>query len=412
MNGIVELVSTGNELLSGRTVNLHAQTIGARLGELGIPLARDTTVGDNPRDIEDALRGALSRADVVVVTGGLGPTMDDLTRDAVASVTGRGIVMDEGSLERIRFRYTKTGRAMNPSVARHALVLEGAEVLSNSVGLAPGERIAWEGKTIFLLPGPPRELKAVLEEHVLPWIRVHVPVPSRPYVRTFQVCGIGESDLMTRLEKKGFVAGEVFMETCAQPGRVEVRLKTATGLRDAVDRATAVLREAAGDYLFAEGTATMAEVVADLLRARSATLATAESCTGGMIGARLTDLAGASAWYVGGVVAYSNDSKVRDLSVNAAVLERWGAVSGEAARQMAEGIRRRFAAAYGLAVTGIAGPTGGSAEKPVGLVYAAVSDERGQVDREFRFGGDRASIREWSSALALDLLRRRLLGLS
>jgi nicotinamide-nucleotide amidase len=411
MSGVAELVSTGNELLSGRTINLHAQAIGSRLGELGLWLARDTTVGDDMVAIQGAVRAALSRVDLVFVTGGLGPTMDDLTRETISSIVHRRIVPDADSLERIRRRYEKTGRAMNESVARHALVIEGAAVLSNSVGLAPGERIAWEGKTIFLLPGPPRELHAVLDEHVVPWIREHVPVPQRPCVRTFQVCGIGESDIMTRLAKEGFAGGDVLVETCARPGRVEVRLKGRPEGREAVDRAAELLRAAAGDHIYVEGAAAMEEVVAGLLKARGATLATAESCTGGMIGARVTDVPGASAFYLGGIVAYADAVKTRDLAVDPAVLERCGAVSEEVARQMAAGVRRLLGSSFGLAVTGVAGPSGGSAEKPVGLVYTAVADEGGEAVRQHRFGGNRATIREWSAALALDLLRRRLLGL-
>lgn len=426
----VELVTTGAELLSGRTVNRHAQTLGDVLAPLGLRLVRDTTVPDDRAAIEDAVRGALARVDLVLVSGGLGPTSDDVTREAMCAITGRTLVMNEEARQRIVDRYTRSGRALNPSVERHALVLSGATVLQNSAGLAPGERIEVGGqrtedglpggalakpgrrKVVFLLPGPPREFASVLTEHVLPWLREHVAV-APPDQRIFQVCGIGESDIVTRLEPLGFPPpGLDEVAYCAQPGRVEIRLTAPPAAAAALDTAVRQVRDGLGEHIFAEERIDLAAVVARLLAGRNATLATAESCTGGLIGHRLTNISGSSAWYLGGVVAYANEAKVRDLGVPAETIARHGAVSGETARAMAAGVRARFGADYGLAVTGVAGPTGGTPEKPVGLVWLAVADVAGATSRQHRFAGSREVNKDWAAQLALDLLRRRLQGLA
>jgi nicotinamide-nucleotide amidase len=253
-------------------------------------------------------------------------------------------------------------------------------------------------------------MSAVLAEHVIPWLRANARVESPPVVRTFLVCGIGESDIVTRLG--GSFPGEgLEAEYCARPGRVEVRIVSPDSARgEAVEQAVTALRAGLGDFVFTEGHTRMEEVVGRLLRGRGATLATAESCTGGLVGARITEVGGSSAYYLGGVVAYSNESKRRDLGVDPGALERLGAVSEEVARQMAAGVRLRFGSDYGLSVTGIAGPSGGTPDKPAGLVYVGVADAAGAAAREHRFGGGRDTVREWSAQMALDFLRRRLLA--
>ena len=409
MRSSVELVTTGAELLSGRTVNRHAQTLGDALAPLGLRLVRDTTVPDDQAAIEDAVRGALGRVDLVIVSGGLGPTSDDVTRDVLCAITGQTLVMNEEARVRIAERYARSGRVLNPSVERHALVLSEAAVLQNSAGLAPGERVEHAGKVIFLLPGPPREFASVLTEHVLPWLREHAAV-TPPDLRIFQVCGIGESDIVTRLTPLGFPPpGLDDVAYCAQPGRVEIRLSAPPAAAAALASAVRMVRDGLGDHIFAEERIDLPAVVARRLGERQATLATAESCTGGLIGHRLTDLSGSSAWYLGGVVAYANESKIRDLGVPAATIAQHGAVSEETARAMAEGVRARFGSDFGLAVTGIAGPTGGTPEKPVGLVWLAVADAQGVTAQKHRWNGSREVNKEWAAQYALDLLRRRLL---
>lgn len=403
----VELVATGTELLDGRVLNTHGQVLARRLARLGLVLRRETTVGDDQGGIERAVRDALGRVDLVVVTGGLGPTSDDLTRDAVAAITGAGQVMHEPSRAAIAARYARQNRAMNPVVERHALVLEGAEVLANPVGLAPGEAIRHGNRHLFLLPGPPHEFLAVLEEHVLPRLQRLTGMPPL-LVREFQVCGIGESDIVNRLSGDAFPGPGIDVAYCANVGRVEIRLTGPAGTAGALDRAAALLRARLGDHLYAESAESLEEVVGRLCVARRRRLAVAESCTGGLITHRLTNVPGSSAYVLGGIVAYANQAKVRDLGVDLKLIERDGAVSSAVAKAMAEGVRARCGADLGLGVTGIAGPGGGTAEKPVGLVHVAVADELGTVAREFRFLGPRAVIKEWSAQMGLDLLRRRL----
>ena len=406
----VELITTGTELLIGRTVNRHAFVLGDRLRSLGLNLVRDTTVGDNASAIRDAIQSALGRVDVVFVTGGLGPTSDDITRDVLADLLGRKIVSDSAALDAMMARYRMLGRAVTEQAKRQALVLEGACVLPNSVGMAPGERIDLNGQVLFLLPGPPHEFSAILEAHVLPWIRERLggaPVAEK----IFLLCGIGESDIATRIENAGGVPAGVEIAYCAAPGRIEVRFTSLSGDVSAVEKAANLARPLMGDFVFSEGRAEMEEIVGELLRRQKATLATAESCTGGLIGHRITWVSGSSDYYLGGVVAYSNESKIRDLGVSADALSRWGAVSADVAKQMAVGVRDRFKADYGLSITGIAGPTGGSPEKPVGLVYVAVADPTNVWVRRFCFTSTRSMIKTWSSQMALDLLRRCLHGL-
>ena len=406
----VELVTTGSELLSGRTLNRHAQTLGRVLHTLGLNLLRDTTVPDDVKVIEEAISSALKRADIVFVSGGLGPTSDDVTREAIARLLGRAVVRHGPSVEAMRERYRKGGWVLTEQSERQANVVEGSDVLPNSVGAAPGQRIEADGKTIFILPGPPREFLAVLEAHVVPWLRANLgPLPPHAE-RTLMVCGIGESNIVAIFEKNGFPPAGIDAAYSAAPGRIEITLSSPTRETGAVDAAAERAKELLAPNVFAEGRLALEEVVGRLLTDRRATLATAESCTGGLIGHRVTNVDGSSHYYLGGVVAYSNEAKARDLGVAFDAINKHGAVSEEVARQMAVGVRKRFGSSYGLAVTGIAGPTGGTSDKPVGLVCIAIADGREICARQFRFLGDRENIKEWSSQMALDLLRRRLQG--
>lgn len=410
MKRAVELVSTGSELLNGRTVNTHAQALGAHLAALGLTLTRDTTVPDDEALIRDAVRAALARADIVIVSGGLGPTSDDITREAVAGLMGRAVVMDQPSLEAVREKYARLGRRVTPLAERQALVIEGAEVLANAVGMAPGDALAWEGRLLFLLPGPPGEFLAVLKDGVLPRLRREVGAAELPDERIFQLCGLGESDIATRMEEAGIPGPGIAVAYCAAPGRVEVRLAAAAAQCAALDSAAAGMHRLFGTAIYSTDRAAMEEVAGRLLRERDLTLAVAESCTGGLIGHRLTSVSGSSDYFMGGCIAYSNASKVSQLDVPAELLAGCGAVSEEVACSMADGARRRFAADVGLSVTGIAGPTGGSPEKPVGLVYIGLADAGGAAAHRHAFTGNRARIKEWSSQMALDYLRRYLLA--
>ena len=410
----VELVCTGDELLNGRTLNRHGQTLGARLPALGLRLARETIVPDDAAAIEDAVRAALARASAVVVSGGLGPTTDDLTREAVAHLFGRRIVTDAGALEALERRYAGWGRTLSELSRRQARVVEGFTVLPNSAGAAPGQRLETGGRALFLLPGPPREFLALLEDHVLPILGQRAGAGRRRPQRVFRTCGLPESNAAQALEGIGLPGGGIDVAYCAAPGRVDVRLLGPPGAADAALDATADrVRALLGDVVFTEDDLEeMEHVVGRLLAARGATLAVAESCTGGLIGHRVTQVAGSSAWFLGGVVAYANESKTRDLGVDAGAISAHGAVSEPVARAMAAGVRARFGAACGLAVTGVAGPGGGTPEKPVGTVWMAVADAAGGAAKLIRGLGERSVIKDFASGMALDLLRRRLLGLT
>lgn len=404
-----ELVSTGAELLSGRSTNTHARVLGDELGRIGIVLARDTTVPDDVDVIRAAVQDALNRVDWVFVSGGLGPTSDDVTRDAVAGLLGRKMVMDGASLELLRQRMRQRGRETNPARERQALIVEGAVALSNAVGAAPGERIEHNGKTLFLLPGPPPELCAVLDDHVLPWLIERLGNKGAIRERVLSVHGLAEADMVQRFEAAHFPPPELDAAYCMAPGGVEVRLYPSDETDDeqlncAADWAAELL----GDHVYARERIALESLVGRLLTERKQTVATAESCTGGLIGARITSVHGSSAYYVGGVIAYADAVKFRELGVVRSDLEQEGAVSEMVARQMAVGVRDRFGADYGVAVTGIAGPSGGTEEKPVGLVYLAVAHGGGTEVRRHIFSGNRQTIREMTCITALHVLRSLL----
>lgn len=405
MNPTVELVSTGAELLSGRTVNTHAHLLAQHLALLGLSLARDTTIPDERAVLRAAVSEALQRAAIVIVSGGLGATSDDITRDAVADAIGVELVIHEPTREGIRQRYARTNRVWSETVSRNALILSGAEVLSNRVGLAPGEMIAWQGRLIFLMPGPPREFEAVLVDHIVP--RLSAFVEEQPLRQIFELVGIGESDVVRLLPEDDFPGAGVNVAYCARPASVELRLSALPGASAEHARAVATARERLSEWIYAESPVELESVVVDLLRGMGATVAVAESCTGGLVGHRLTNVPGSSEVFPGGVIAYANASKVRELGVPAELIERVGAVSGEVALAMAGGVRERFGSDYGVGITGIAGPGGGTELKPVGLVYIACASAKGVVVKEFRFTGPRETIKERSSQMALDLLRRQ-----
>ncbi len=427
----VELVTTGSELLSGRTVNTHAQTLAEKLRPFGLKLVRDTTVSDDLTAIAEAVRGALSRVDLVFVSGGLGGTSDDITREALAQIVGGQLVLYPEALASLEQRYAKMGRPVTDVARRQVLILERSEGLLNPVGIAPGMMIqvpsALVGgtsrsrereqelpptnpKTLFVLPGPPREFVGVLETGVLPRLgKLGLPV-CQALENLWECTGLGETEIAERLEKIGLPTPEIEVGYCAAMGQIEVRLAAAPEHAALLAEKTAAVRAALGAAIYAETRIGLEEAVGRLLATQKKTVAVAESCTGGLIGHRLTTVAGSSAYFLGGVICYSNESKVRDLAVPRELIERHGAVSEEVARAMAEGVRARFGSDCGVAVTGIAGPDGGTAAKPVGTVWIAVADAAGTAARLRCFPTTREHVKLWSSQQALDLLRRRLQG--
>jgi nicotinamide-nucleotide amidase len=395
----LELITTGSELLLGFALNTHVNYIAQTLAGIGLRLDRQSTVADNPAEIRAAISESLARSTVVLVTGGLGPTADDFTREVVAELLGRPLVRDEAIAGAIRERFRKRGIPMPDSVLKQALVPAGAQVLPNPNGTAPGLAIEHEAKLIVLLPGPPRELKPMFEQYVLPVLEKHYAPRDREVCRVFKVVGLAESLVEERV---GELPG-VELGFCAKMGEVEVRILG----RDLAE-AERKIRAALGDHIFGMGDDRLEEIV--VRRLAGQTLATAESCTGGLIANRITNVSGASNVFLTGYVAYSNESKVKLLGVREETIAQHGAVSEEVCREMAEGCRQRAGTDFALATTGIAGPTGGTPEKPVGLVYIGLATPtRTDVKRHVLLF-DRETFKFFASQNALDLLRRELLS--
>jgi nicotinamide-nucleotide amidase len=409
-----EILTVGTELLLGQIVDTNAAWISQRLAEAGIDVFYKTTVGDNWGRIESAIRLALSRADVLIITGGLGPTEDDLTRDVLAAVMERPLRLDPEVLAHIERRFAHRRIPMAENNKKQAMVPEGAEVLHNPRGTAPGLCARVQGTVVACMPGVPSEMKPMCLEQVIPRIRDAFGITSRIVSRVLKSCGISESTLDQRI-------GDYFREmrnptigVLAHKGEIHVRLtckgddpQEITAKLDALEEK---IRERLGHLIFARDEELMEAVVGRLLRERGATLAVAESCTGGLVASRLTDVPGSSDYFERGAVAYSIPAKTALLAVPPALLAEHGAVSRPTATAMAEGIRRSAGTTFGLATTGIAGPTGGTPERPVGLVHVALAWEGGSAAREYRLLGERDVIKHRASQMALEFLRRHLLG--
>ncbi len=413
-----EIVGVGTELLLGQIINSNAAWIGQRLADVGWDCLRHTVVGDNEERIAAVLREALDRADAVIVTGGLGPTQDDVTRDAVAAVAGVALRRDPAIERWLEERFARFGRQrMARMNLRQADVPEGARTIDNPRGTAPGLIIEVGGKPLYAVPGVPREMEGMLERVVLPDLAARAGEGRAIVSRTLRTAGVGESLLAERLtplwESTGAAGEGVTMAYLASPGEVRVRLTAVGATREEalarigpVERA---VRDELGTVVYGFDDETLERAVARLLGELGQTLATAESLTGGLVGGRVTTVPGASDHYRGGVVAYATEAKATVLGVDQKLLDEHGPVSEPVAAAMAEGVRRAFATDVGLATTGVAGPTeqGGH---PVGSLCLAVADAVGTVTITRRAPGDRAQVRAWATTVALDLLRRRLEG--
>ncbi len=407
-----ELISTGSELLSGRSVNTNVQLLGAALRSQGINLHRDTTVIDDIDEIRDAVATALERADLVFVCGGLGPTEDDVTRDALSVLLNRGVHRDPDAVEHINRACKRSGRLFTDIRASQATVLDGSVVLLNRVGAAPGMRLDLDdGKTLFVLPGPPGEFRAVLDDHILPWLQADSRWRAPYMEKLFMLCGVAEADAVGLMRENSLPSPGIDAAYCAAPGRLEVRLSSATGDIGAIDTDAERFRSVMGPLVYAETRCDLEEVVGHLLRDAGRTLAVAESCTGGGLGARITAVPGSSAYFIGGIIAYADSIKQEHLDIGHELIASEGVVSEKVAAGMADGIRRHMNTDYGIGITGIAGPTGQTAFKPVGTVCIALAENRKLTARTFQFHGDRRIVRFMAEQTALDMLRRRILSL-
>jgi nicotinamide-nucleotide amidase len=408
-----EVINTGSELLLGLVTNTHLGYLAGELAPCGITVARQVCVPDGP-PIREALAAALDRADVVFTTGGLGPTTDDLTREAAAELLGLPLLPDEGILSGIRERFARRGLPMADRVARQAMVPVGTEVLPNPNGTAPGLYFppgvlgSRRARHLFLLPGPPRELRPMLQDYVLPKLRAILPASSMRERRIYRLTGIGESQVEERIGQKLEERGDLEVGYCARPSEVDFRLIGPPGPLAQVEPD---IRAVLGEWIYSEGESLEAAIVR-LLAERHLTLATAESCTGGSLAGRITNVAGASDVFLAGYVTYANEAKENTLGVPSDLLAAHGAVSEPVAAAMAEGARRVSGAKFALSTTGIAGPGGGTESKPVGTVYLGLASEgHPTVVRRCYFPLDRVTFKHMTSSAALDLLRRQVLGL-
>lgn len=417
------LLATGDEIVGGRTVDTNSSYLADRLAGIGIEVVSIMAVSDDTDRIARAWEIALADADVVISTGGLGPTSDDLTTETVARVAGTVLRTDERQVARIRDVFARRGRPMPENNLRQAMIPAGAEVIDNNDGTAPGYRLRIDSGNghrpwAVVLPGVPREMKSMFEAGVLPWLASCTDPHRVIAATTFQTFGLPESALDELLRgsvppeqgrlafRASFPKISVRVSVTGTPGEAPRRLQ----------ELAAAVRARLGGAVYAEGDVSMEQVVGQLLTAAGKSLATAESCTGGLIGSRLTDVAGSSVYYRGGLVAYSNDLKQRLLKVSAQTLQRHGAVSEETAREMAVGAAGVAATDIAVATTGIAGPSGGTTAKPVGTVAIALAsraaDGNTQVDsRMYRFWGGREWVKALTSQVALDWVRRHLLAM-
>jgi nicotinamide-nucleotide amidase len=407
-----EIIAIGSELLTPDRADTNSLWLTEKLNSIGIEVKLKTIVGDDDARLEETIRDSIKRSSVVIMTGGLGPTEDDITRKVAARAMGRRLMLNEKVLEEIAERFLKWGRKMPEINSRQAMVIEGAEVLDNPNGTAPGMFLEHDGREVVLLPGPPREMRPMFEDFVLPKLTAKAG-DVRVVRRVLRVAAMGESAVDERIAPVYSQYKNPQTTILFNRSEIEIHLtaqaKTEQDAELLLDGLAGQIEERLGDAIFAFRGETMEEIVGLRLAVNGFTLAVAESCTGGLVAQRLTEIPGSSVYFVEGVVAYSNEAKVRTLGVDEELIAKHGAVSAEVAEAMAEGVRRRADTDFGISVTGIAGPGGGSEEKPVGLVYIALADDAHTEHRKLMLPGDRHLIRWRSSQAALDLLRRRLI---
>jgi nicotinamide-nucleotide amidase len=416
----IEIINTGSELLLGRVLNTHQQWLCRQLADLGYTVDCQVAVDDTAPRILEAVREALAVADLIIVTGGLGPTSDDRTREVIAGFLGRKLHEDLAVFEHIQNMFATRKRHMPTSTRVQALVPEGATVLMNAHGTAPGlileasSPAASAPRLLVMLPGPPRELRPMFAEQVVPILKKRLPLPAPFICRTLRTTGLGESMVEERIAGplQSLMQSGLELGYCARVGEVDVRF-TARGEKacELVAEGERITRGLLGELVFAVDDELLEAVVIGLLAERKQTLALAESCTGGFISHRLTNVPGASAVLLAGLVTYSNEAKQLFLGVHSETLAAHGAVSEAVAREMAEGARGRTGAAYAIAVTGIAGPGGGTEGKPVGTVWLALADAAGTIARRKLNAFDRETFKYITAQQVLEMLRRRVLGL-
>ncbi len=411
-----EIIAVGSEMLTPFRMDTNSLYLTEQLNLLGVDVIFKSIVGDNLRHLVAAAQHGLFRSDILIFSGGLGPTEDDLTREAVAEALGLTLLRDPEILTRLEQRFAERGWKMSPNNAKQADVLDGATVLPNPNGTAPGQWLSGEfdGREhiIVLLPGPPHELKALFEAEVRERLRAKVP-PAFLAIRTLKIAMLGESTVDARVAPIYKRYAEVETTILAGAGEIELHFKTIAPTQDAaqrrVDEVAGVVEDELDDAVYSRNGESLEQIVGYWLQMRNSTVAVAESCTGGLLAERITSISGSSRYFLGGAVVYSNALKTELAGVPAEMIDRHGAVSREVAAALAEGIRYRCESTMGVGITGVAGPSGGTPDKPVGLVFHAVSSSTGTEVVQRNFPGDRKRIRRFASTMALDMMRKKLM---
>ena len=407
-----EIIAVGSELLTPEKTDTNSLWLTEKLNEVGVDVLQKGIVGDDEARLEHAIRDAIGRSDILIVTGGLGPTEDDVTRQVSARAAGRGLMYRDELEQELRERFRRWGREMPEINKRQAYVIEGASVLPNPNGSAVGMMLEDEGNLLIVLPGPPREIKPMFENHVMPRLR-ELSGGTVARKRLLRVAGMGESAVDEKIAPVYKTYPNVETSILFSRVEIEIHLTARAGSAEAAEAVLVELVEKLGEVLgpalFSKDGRTMEEIVGQTLRKQQKTVSLAESCTGGLIATRLTEVPGSSEYFLEGAVTYSNDAKIRVLGVPRETIEKYGAVSSETAEAMAKGIKAASGSDVAVSVTGIAGPGGGSEEKPVGTVFIGYADDKGERSLKLVLPGDRYLIRWRSSQAALEYLRRQLL---
>ena len=408
-----EIIIIGDEILYGQTLDTNSAFIAEKLGELGVEISYKTAVGDEVKKIVEAIHLAQRRVDLVIATGGLGPTSDDLTVKAIAKAFKRTLIFHPEILKKIEARFKTRGIEMPKINQNQALIPQGAKTLENPLGSAPGILIEEDKKIFIALPGVPKEMKAMLEQEVIPRLKTKIG-KTKIVHRKIRTTGIIESKLYEKI--KDLLKDLIEIKVAFLPGyqgvdlRLTANLKTSSKSKDALTQLEEKIKERIGEFIYGYDEQTLEEMVGKILKEKGKTLSLAESCTGGMVAARITNISGSSDYFERGVVSYSNQTKMEILGVPKELLDKFGAVSPEVALAMAKGIRQISKTDLGLSVTGIAGPSGGTKEKPVGLIYIGLADAQNSWVEKFLFGQDRMINRERASQAALNMVRLYFLG--
>jgi nicotinamide-nucleotide amidase len=412
---IVEIVATGTELLLGEIINTNTPFLSQKLNELGFDVLYHSTVGDNRTRMTQVLDNALHRSDIIITSGGLGPTQGDITKEVTADLLNRPLFLHEDSVNNITCLFAKRKLPMTDSNLRQAMIPQGAIVIENELGTAPGIILEHDNKIIIHLPGPPRELEGMFEHAVIPYLKSHFNSQGAIVSRILHTFGISESLLEEKIKEFILCQSNPTIALLARQGEIIVRL-TAKGTTDGeannlIDELEKQIRQKIADYIWGLDNDTIEAIIGEILTEKQLTVALAESCTGGLATSRITDISGSSAYLMGSIVCYTNKIKTDFIGVTPQIITEYGAVSQETARLMAAGIREKFATSIGIGITGIAGPTGATPTKPVGTVFIAIDGPAGIQCQHHTFNGQRTEIKYRISQAALHMLRQYTLSL-